>query len=141
MLDTYSLSNDSIDHSFELRTSYPPRNDPKLAGHPIWRETAGERTKWFVPLRLHGDGAEMMANDSVLVTSFTGLLAKGTTRRLSCLMAAWPYSITAKAAHHAGNDTWKSIWKMLKWSLNALATGKHPMKDTQASHCRYALSH
>ena len=70
----------------------------------------------------------MMANDSVLVTNWTGLLAKGTTRNLSCFMAAWPYSITAKQAHH-GSDTWRSIWKVLRWSFDALASGKHPSVD------------
>ena len=103
-----------------------PRRDPRLAGHPVWRE-AGFK-KWFLPLRVHGDGAEMMANDSVLVTNWTGLLAKGTTRNLSCFMAAWPYSITAKQAHH-GSDTWRSIWKVLRWSFDALASGKHPSVD------------
>ena len=70
----------------------------------------------------------MMANDSVLVTNWTGLLAKGTTRNLACFMSAWPYSITAKQAHH-GSDTWRSIWKVLRWSFDALTSGKHPSVD------------
>lgn len=71
----------------------------------------------------------MINNDSVMVTTWTGLLAKGSTRDLCCFMAAFPYSITAKQKHH-GADTWHATWDVLKWSFNAMATGKHPEVDT-----------
>ena len=94
------------------------------------------RTKGLVgfciPLRIHGDGAEMQNNDSLMCISFTSLLAIGSTRELNCLIAGWPYSTHVKQKHD-GVDTWLEIWRVIVWSLNSLASGKFPTRDAKAS--------
>ena len=62
--------------------------------HPVWKIPGYD--KWCIPLRTHGDGGEILNNEPMMVLTFTGLLARGSTKELSMLMTAWPYHITAK---------------------------------------------
>eukprot|EP00959_Pyramimonas_sp_CCMP1952_P392308 8220656-Pyramimonas_sp.AAC.1 len=106
------------------------RDDPRLKNHPVWK--VRNHALFSIPLRVHGDGAEMQNNDSLMAVSFTSLLATGSTRQLNFFTAGWPYSTQAKQKHdHV--DTWREIWKVLTWSFNALASGKFPTRDLWAS--------
>ena len=100
-----------------------PRDDPRLRHHPLLDEP-GYRDV-FLPLKVHGDAAEFMDRDSLMVVSFTGMLGSGSTRDLAMYMASWPKSCTAKEATH-GRDTWRTIWGCLCWSFRALHEGLHP---------------
>ena len=93
-----------------------------------------------MPLRLHGDGAEFLTRDSLLSLSMTGLLATGSTKELTLNLASWPLSITAKLARH-GHDSFLDIWKVLRWSFDALARGKHPTQNDKATPIPDMVSH
>eukprot|EP00959_Pyramimonas_sp_CCMP1952_P408895 8569037-Pyramimonas_sp.AAC.1 len=58
----------------------------------------------------------------------TGLGAVGKTKAPTLNLVSFHLSICAKRAHH-GSDSWREIWKILAWSLSALARGKHPAVD------------
>ena len=77
---------------------------------------------------MHGDGGEILTDDSMMVITFSGLLARVSTRELTFLVSVWPYSVTAKQKHH-DHDTWLDAWHVIQWSLNALARGRHPSRD------------
>eukprot|EP00959_Pyramimonas_sp_CCMP1952_P123760 2587501-Pyramimonas_sp.AAC.1 len=82
----------------------------------------------MIPLRVHGDGAEFLARDSMTSVSMTGLGAVGKTKALTLNLASFPLSICAKQNAH-GKDSWNEIWKVLRWSFNALAEGRFPSVD------------
>eukprot|EP00959_Pyramimonas_sp_CCMP1952_P356721 7470116-Pyramimonas_sp.AAC.1 len=63
-----------------------------------------------------------------MVIPFSGLLARGQTKDATFLCAVWPYSVQAKRKHH-GEDTWGDAFQVIRWSLNALASGRHPTRD------------
>eukprot|EP00959_Pyramimonas_sp_CCMP1952_P357481 7485462-Pyramimonas_sp.AAC.1 len=73
------------------------RDDPRMKNRPVWR--VPNYSRCCIPLRIHGGGAEMQNNDSLMTASFTSLLALGSTRALSFLIAGWPYSTTLKQQH------------------------------------------
>ena len=73
-----------------------------------------------------------MTNESMMVITFSGVLARGQTKDVTFLLAVWPYSVTAKNRHH-GKDTWADIFHVIRWSLNAMALGRHPARDSADS--------
>eukprot|EP00959_Pyramimonas_sp_CCMP1952_P317896 6652561-Pyramimonas_sp.AAC.1 len=40
------------------------RGDPRMKHHPVW--LVPNYSRWCIPLRIHGDGAEMQNNDSLM---------------------------------------------------------------------------
>eukprot|EP00959_Pyramimonas_sp_CCMP1952_P321551 6728688-Pyramimonas_sp.AAC.1 len=63
----------------------------------------------------------------------TGLLARGSTKSLTMNLVSWPTTTLAKRAKHDGGDALIHAWKVLKWSFNSLATGKHPTRNISAA--------
>ena len=121
------------------KTTHSSRTERRLRGHPALGIRDREST--LLPLRIHGDGAEFLTRDSLLTLSMTGLLGRGSTKSLTMNLASWPLSTTTKRNHHYGHDTWREVWKVLKWSFNALATGKHPSRDGHGCATPFAYAH
>ena len=84
-----------------------------------------------VPIALHGDGVAYMqvrrtGGKSMDVLSWSSLLTKGPTKSSSFLI----FVVVKNMVKEWGmNQTWPRVWKVLCWSLEALATGKWPLKD------------
>eukprot|EP00959_Pyramimonas_sp_CCMP1952_P375851 7872275-Pyramimonas_sp.AAC.1 len=74
-----------LHHPSEICWRPDPRHDPRLQGHPVW--DVPRHSRYCVPMRVHGDGGEVMTNDSMMVISFSGLLARGQTKDVTFLCA------------------------------------------------------
>ena len=96
---------------------------PELQGRPDLKK--------IVPLALHGDGvAYMQANragsKSLEVLSWCSLLSRGPTKANSFLMFALCKTVVKEGVF---SPTWSRVWKILTWSLEALAEGRWPLSD------------
>ena len=84
-----------------------------------------------VPIALHGDGVAYMqtrraGGKSMDALSWSSLLTKGPTKSNSFLI----FLVVKNMVKEWGmSQTWPRVWKVLCWSLEALATGRWPMKD------------
>ena len=76
-----------------------------------------------IPLFLHGDGVEYQNRDSMMVWSWGCMLGDQSSLEKHMLLATFPKSCTTK-------ETWPSIWKVLRWSFDALGKGLHPTHDS-----------
>jgi hypothetical protein len=95
--------------------------------HPKFHSLAGRkhaRSK-CIPLCLHGDGAAFHERDSLMVVSFGGLLREGSTLDSNFVLAAYPKTCSVKG----DNGTWDTIWKWIRWDLNALFENRYPSRD------------
>ena len=75
-----------------------------------------------IPLFVHGDGVEFQSRDTLLCFSWGSLLGKGNLLENHLLLAAFPKLATSA-------ETWPPIWKILRWSFDALGKGVHPTHD------------
>ena len=85
----------------------------------------------LIPLAIHGDGVSYMqtrqaGGKSMDVLSWTSLLAKGPTKVSSFLMFA---VVKAVVKEKGVFNTWGRVWKIICWSLQALAVGVWPLKS------------
>ena len=84
-----------------------------------------------VPLAVHGDGVAYMqamkaGGKSMEVLSWSSLLAQGPTRVSTFLM----FLVVKAVVKDSGmGQTWPRVWKILCWSLQALAAGVWPLQD------------
>ncbi len=76
-----------------------------------------------IPIVVHGDGVSFQDRDSLLVTSFSGLLKdKTTTLDSNLLISAFPKSCSIPA-------TQARLWRWIVWDLRALVTNFFDTKD------------
>jgi hypothetical protein len=102
-------------------------NDDKLNNHP---ELVGQ--DWqdrCIPLFLHGDGVEFQDRDSMMVYSWGAILSTRSSQDSSLMLACFPKSCTFVPKKNGDPDTWADVLTWIKWSLEALQTGKHPQVD------------
>lgn len=109
--------------------------DPKLQGHPMCQVPGWEST--FIPLWVHGDGAEFQLRDSMMIFSFGFLLCTLAALDSSMLLGAMPKSCTVPR-DSACPGTWAPLWRWLSWSFIALFTGKFPKEDPDGQACARA---
>jgi hypothetical protein len=96
------------------------KKDDRLKGHPLkkrenWRTQA-------IPIFVHGDGAEFMTRDSLMIYSFGCVLNLFGSLDSHLLMGVFPKVATTK-------DTWPALWKWFSWSFHALQKGFHPSRN------------
>ena len=102
---------------------------PFLVARPEVRSR--EDLHMLVPIGLHGDGVRYMqatraGGKTLEVLSWCSLLTRGPTKVSSFLMLL----IVKSCIKETGWDTtWPKAWRILCWSLTALASGKWPLKD------------
>ena len=117
------------------------RNHPTLTSRPELR--AKDLSK-MVPLGLHGDGVSYMqvraaGGQSMDVLSWTSLLSRGPTKVSSFLIFVL---VKALVKDFGMSQTWPKVWKILCWSLEALASGTWPETDwDQAEFAEDSLDH
>ena len=105
------------------------RNHPNLLRRPQLQARPDLRK--VVPIAIHGDGVAYMrvkaaGGKSLEVLSWSSLLSKGATRMTSYLM----FLVVKAVVKDSGmNQTWPKVWKVLCWSLQALAAGTWPLLD------------
>ena len=104
-----------------------------MKDHPfvLARPETGADLHKLVPIALHGDGVSYMqamraGGKSMEALSWSSLLSVSPTKVSSFLMLL----IAKSAVKDWGLDqTWPKAWRILCWSLTALASGKWPLKD------------
>ena len=102
--------------------------DPKLVHHPLLQVADFKRL--FVPLWVHGDGAEHQNNDSLCIVSFCSVLGVRCTKDRKLYVTSWPKVCAASRRRGDGADTWRDVlWPVLAWSFNACFDGVHPSTD------------
>ena len=87
--------------------------------------------KKVVPIAIHGDGVGYMrtrgaGGKSLDVLSWSSLLSHGATKVCSFLMFLVVKSVTRDTGFE---QSWPKVWRILCWSLQALAAGTWPMKN------------
>ena len=101
---------------------------PKLVGHPMLR--VAEYCRLFIPLFIHGHGAEFVQHDSKMIYSWGALLSASSSQDTNLLAATWPQSCTIDTGRgHMSEGTWWPILTWLSWSFTAIFEGTHPCKD------------
>jgi hypothetical protein len=102
-----------------------------------WDEAAALGDEWYtrhpviastpphlrVPVGLHGDDAGVHGQESVLVLTWNGL-----TNRLPTLDSRLVFTML-RCRSIVGHDTMNVIYGVLKWSFDALASGRFPASD------------
>lgn len=96
------------------------KKDDRLKGHPL-KKRENWRTQ-TIPIFVHGDGAEFMTRDSLMIYSFGCVLNLFGSLDSHLLMGVFPKVATTK-------DTWPALWKWFSWSFHALQKGFHPSRD------------
>ena len=105
------------------------KDNPKLLSRPELRGRPD--LHHVVPLSIHGDGVSYMqvqraGGKSLEVLSWSSLLCKGPTKVTNFLL----FLIVKTVVKDWGvNQSWPKIWKVLCWSLQALASGLWPVRD------------
>ena len=104
------------------------QNHPVVLARPQLQDP--QAWKKMVPIAIHGDGVNYMARiagaKSLDVLSWTSLLTKDSTKVSTFLM----FVIVKTIVKDSGvGQTWAKAWRILIWSLDALAAGKWPLLD------------
>ena len=103
---------------------YPPvvQARPQLQRPQDWSK--------MVPIAIHGDGVSYMqraaGGKALDVLSWASLLSRQPTKASSFLMFLIVKSIVKESGV---GQTWAKAWRVLIWSLDALAAGTWPMLD------------
>ena len=88
-----------------------------MVNHPLLADTR-PWTKLAIPLTVYGDGTAYTDTESIEFVAWSPLtLRQGTTLSTRYLAAAW-----AKSAER-DKDTWRVIWEIQAWSLEACYAG------------------
>ena len=109
------------------------KNNPKSLARPDLN-TRPDLHK-VVPLSIHGDGVSYMrpgraGGKSLEVLSWCSLLCRGPTKITNFLL----FLVVKTAVKDFGvAQTWPLVWKVLTWSLQALATGLWPEKNWEGN--------
>ena len=90
--------------------------------HPLLRDKAHA-----IPIGVHGDAGPYSKQDSLLTISWNGLLGGGTTRT-----KRFVFTFVRKADYTA--ETLDRIFTLLSWSMNSMASGRHPELDWDNRH-------
>ena len=105
------------------------KDHPVLASRPELQ--ARPDLDKVIPIALHGDGVAYQqvraaGGKSLDVLSWSSLLSRGPTKTNSFLM----FLIVKSLVKDFGvGQTWPKVWRVLSWSLKALATGVWPMRN------------
>ena len=105
------------------------RNHPNVLRRPQLRGRADLHR--VVPIGIHGDGVAYMrvrgaGGKSLEVLSWTSLLSKEATRVSNFLI----FLVVKSVVKDSGlNQSWPKVWRVLCWSLQALAAGTWPLVD------------
>ena len=107
------------------------KDNPKLLSRPDLRGRPD--LHHVVPISIHGDGVSYMqvaraGGKSLEVLSWSSLLCKGPTKVTNFLLFLLVKSV---AKDYGLGQTWPKAWKVLCWSLQALASGVWPETDWQ----------
>jgi hypothetical protein len=98
---------------------------PAMEGHPMRLKPSWKRKT--APLQLHGDGTPVLGvgkswTKMLDTYSFSGLLARGTTLDFTIL-------IYCVFVHLLTKESMSFVWRVICWSLRALADGLWPIED------------
>ena len=105
------------------------KDNPKLLCRPDLQ--ARPDLHHVVPISLHGDGVSYMqvaraGGKSLEVLSWSSLLCRGPTKVTNFLLFLIVKSVVKD---YGVSQTWHKAWRVLSWSLQALATGLWPERD------------
>ena len=107
------------------------QNHPNVLARPHLSPQSGTNLSKVVPIAIHGDGVAYMkvgraGGKSLEVLSWSSLLTQGPTKTNSFLM----FLVCKHVVKDYGVfQTWARAWKVLIWSLQALASGTWPLTD------------
>ena len=110
-----------------------PDEDPKFHEHPMLKVAGWE--KLFIPMYIHGDGAEFVAKgrDALLVTSSSPVLGEGSSLLIKFLHWVWPKTVEAKDDEDEEGSHLEH-WRVMLWDLEACFLGRRPSKDHNGRH-------
>ena len=111
----------------ELQAFWGEKNcqDPAFRNHPALSKP-DYRTK-CVPLQLHSDAVVMSKTESLHVISWSSYFGQGQILESQLLYAAIVKSACTVDAE--GRETYKEIYRCLRWSLAACFSGIHPAEN------------
>ena len=81
----------------------------------------------LIPLGLHCDAGAFNNNESLYVLTWNSLVGQGTTKQKRYVI-----TVLKKSSLMPDGSTLAEMWKVVAWSLNALAKGRYP----QWNHCQ-----
>ena len=103
--------------------------DDRLLGHPICLDKrqglvkrSVQQKESTIPLFLHADGVEFQTRDSLLCWNWGCLLNQLHSLSSHFLLCAFPKSCSV-------DGTWGPLMAWIKWSLEAMQDGLHPVVD------------
>ena len=103
--------------------------DDRLLGHPICLDKrqglvkrSVQQKESTIPLFLHADGVEFQTRDSLLCWNWGCLLNQLHSLSSHFLLCAFPKSCSVE-------NTWGPLMAWIKWSLEAMQEGMHPVVD------------
>lgn len=80
----------------------------------------------LVPLGLHCDAGAFSNNESLYVLTWNSLVGQGTTKQKRYII-----TVLKKSSLMPDGSTLDEMWKVVAWSLNALATGNIQVRTTR----------
>ncbi len=109
----------------ELQASWASLLQHKFVrGNPFVCGSSKDMAQQAIPIGLHGDAGAMSKQKSVLVLTWNSLVAQGSSKQTRHII-----TVIRKDQLLSNGATLDAIWDIISWSLNALATGKHPKTD------------
>ena len=96
---------------------------PFVQENEAWSEAKAAGLE-LVPLGLHCDAGAFNKNESLYALTWNSLVGQGTTKQKRYII-----TVLKKSSLLADGSTLAAMWRVVAWSLNALASGRHPSKD------------